>query len=95
MGDLHQTIGLGGKAGAALVFDAGPGKLTLQPGDITRVEGGGVSFFTVTPGPGVPPDFPAFALTRGRTPAELDALFHLVGVSVVNGTVQDICAMLR
>jgi len=74
---------------------SGPGKLTLQPGDITRVEGGGVSFFTVTPGPGVPPDFPAFALTRGRTVAELDAFFNIVGVSVVNGTVQDICAMLR
>jgi hypothetical protein len=74
---------------------SGPGKLTLQPGNITHLEGAGVSFSTVTPGPGVPPDFPVFALTRGRIVADLDSFFNIVSLSALNGTVQDICAMLK
>ena len=73
---------------------SGPGRLFVEPGsDLVLAETGGVSFFFI---PNPPPGMPTFSLTRGRVVAELDpTTFIVTNLVAQQGTVQDICALLR
>lgn len=81
--------------GKTLELEAsGPAKFTVQPGTNSVLSvSGGVSFFTIT---NPPPGIPKFPLTRGRVVAQLDpATFTITNFISLDGTVQDICALLQ
>jgi len=79
---------------AVEINGSGPARFYLETGGATvRAESGGVSFFYI---PNPPTGIPSFALTKGRVVAELDPLtFTILSLTVLKGTVQDICQLLQ
>ena len=80
--------------GRSQVFNSSAaGKMTLETGDVFHAKVTGSSVLILAPG--AVPNFPQFALTKGQLDMIITLDFITLQINSFNGTVQDICSVLR